>query len=257
MFVNDLESAQYYDTLPRFSKNIYNYLASIGLKNKTIADVGVGTGRIAIDLLEEGNTVYGIDPDINMRSICENKLKGYKNFKLIVGTDSEMNIPDKSVDYVIVSQSYHRFDPELFKKECNRVLKDKDNVIIMWYRVDFKNPIFSDMLESVKKNYKDYETRYTCDEITGAKQEEEANNIDANNFFNGNSHMENIISNSYLDLDEFLTLGLSLALFPITHKMNSVSEVLRQESFHKKQYVKDLKDISLYDLMKIKGIDNI
>lgn len=242
-FVEDLESAKYYDALPRFSGEVYDYFKKIGVDKKIIADVGSGTGRIAIDFLERGNTVYGIDPDSNMQSICEKKCQGFKSFISIDGTDANMNIPDHSVDYVVVSQSYHRFDRVLFKKECNRVLKDKNNVIIMWYRVDFKNSIYASMLEAIKKNYKDYATRYETDEITGAAEEESTNNIDAADFFDGNSHMENVISKSYLTRDEFINLGLSLVLFPITHKMNSVSEVLKQKSFKKEDYVKDLNSI--------------
>ena len=242
-FVDDLESAKYYDALPRFSSEVYDYLEKLGLSKKVVADVGSGTGRIAIDLLERENTVYAIDPDSNMRAICEKKCKGFKNFISIDGTDSSMNIPDNSVDYVLVSQSYHRFDQKLFKKECNRVLKDKNNIIIIWYRVDFKNPIIASMLASLKKNYKDYATRYESDEITGAAHEEKENNNDAKKLFDGNSHMENVMTRANLTEDEFLTLGLSLVIFPITHKMNSVAEVLKQKSFNKDEYVKELKDI--------------
>ena len=78
-------------------------------------------------------------------------VKQYKNFISINGTDLNMNISDHSVDYVLVSQSYHRFNSYFFKKECERVLKDKNNVIIIWYRVDFNNPIYAEMLASIKK----------------------------------------------------------------------------------------------------------
>ena len=54
-FVDDFESAKYYDSFPRFSKNVYEFLEKIGLHKKKIADVGSGTGRIAIDLLESEN----------------------------------------------------------------------------------------------------------------------------------------------------------------------------------------------------------
>lgn len=242
-FVNDYDSAKYYDALPRFSKEVYDYLTKIGLYNKKVADVGSGTGRIAVDLLENNNIVYAIDPDSNMRSICESKCANNKNLISIDGTDACMNVPGHSLDYVLVSQSYHRFNPVLFKKECKRVLKNENNVIIMWYRVDFKNNIFKEMLESIKKNYSEYATRYDTDEITGSEKEESDNNMDANKFFGGNSHMETIMSKSYLNLDEFLNLGLSLSIFPITHKMNSVSEVLKQSSFKKDNYINELNNI--------------
>lgn len=107
------------------------------------------------------------------------------------------------------------------------------------------------MLISIKKNYKDYQTRYENTEIEGAKIEEIENNNDASKFFNGFSHMQNITSKSYLNLDEFLNLGLSLSLFPIIHKMNSVSQVLAQKSFKKDEYIEDLKNIFIKYSKKI------
>lgn len=178
-----------------------------------------------------------------MRKICEEKYQNYKDFISINGDDINMNISDDSVDFVLSSQSYHRFNPKLFKKECNRVLKDKKNIVIMWYRIDFEKPIYSDMLLSVKNNYKNYQTRYDTDEIIGSKKEESENNNDAKKFLGKNAIMKNIISKSYLNEEEFIILGLSLSLFPITHKMNNVSDVLKEESFNKDGYINDLKGI--------------
>lgn len=242
-YVEDFESANYYDALPRFSKNVYDYLKKIGVSNSVVADVGSGTGRIAIDLLNNNNTVYGIDPDEYMRKIAENKFGNNKKFISVDGNDSTMNLSDKSVDFVIASQSFHRFDNLLFKKECNRVLRNPNNVIIIWYRVNFNNAIFSQMLNSFKNRYPKYESRYETDEITGSKEEEIANNKDVNEFFNGKSTMKSINSTSYLNENEFITLGLSLALYPVTHKLNNASIVLHDENFDKKGYIFDLKSI--------------
>lgn len=242
-FVDNLDSAKYYDALPRFSHEIYDYLEKIGVKNSIVADVGSGTGRICIDLLERGNSVYAIDPDSNMRNICERKCSKYDKFISIDGLDIDLKIPDKSVDYVIVSQSFHRFNPILFKKECRRVLRNPNNTIIIWYRVDYENPIIKEMLASVKKNFKDYASRYETNEIIGSMEEEKANNLDAKEFFDGDSHMVNINSKAELNLDEFINLGLSLSLFPISHKITNISKLLEEKSFNKEQYVEDLKDI--------------
>lgn len=78
---------------------------------------------------------------------------------------------------------------------------------------------------------------------SGAKIEEGQNNIDALDFFDGNLHMENVNIKAFLNLEKFLTLGFSLALFPITHEMNSVSEVLKQKTFKKQEYLADLSKI--------------
>ena len=244
MFVEDLESAKYYDALPRFTKEIYDYLETLGIKNKVIADIGSGTGRIAIDLLERGNTVCCVDLDENMRNICDKKCNSFKDRYISVnGSDIKMNLKTKSIDYVITSQSFHRFNPIRFKNECNRVLKDNKNIIIIWYRVDFSDPIIKDMLTSLKNNYKNYETRYNKSEIDGSKEEELLNNESAIKFFNNQSIMKEIYSKPLLNEEEFITLGLSLSLFPITHEMNTVTKVINSKEFNKEEYIKDLKSI--------------
>lgn len=243
-YVDDLESAKYYDALPRFSNEVYDYLKKKGICKSSVADIGSGTGRITIDLLENGNKVYAVDPDNNMRIICEQKCKHFKNsFHSVNGTDSNTNLPSKSVDYIIVVQTFHRFNLKLFKEEATRILKNPDNIFIIWYRLNFKNPIYANMLKAIKKNYTDYQIRYDTDEITGAKLEEEGNNQSVCEFFNNHCNMDTIISKSSLTLGEFLRLGLSLAIFPIKHKMNNVSEILKQESFDKESYITDLTNI--------------
>lgn len=247
MFVDDYESAMFYDTLPRFSAEFYNFLYGndIGItKESIIADIGCGTGRLMIDFLDRGNKVYGVDPDKNMRIICEKKCSEYVgNFELIEGTENNTKLPDKSIDYVVVSQAYHRFNPELFKKECERILKNKNNVLILWYRVDFSAPIFKEMLQSIKDSYLNYKTRYDTTEIGGAKLEEIENNEIAKQFFDYNSNMKDIISFANIKREDFISLGLSLSLYPITHEMNTVSKVLRDESFDKDKYLLSLNKI--------------
>ena len=244
-FVEDYESANYYDALPGFDQKLFDYLYNdLGMnKNSIIADIGSGTGRLTYDFLNRGNTVYAIDPDANMRTICENKCREFKNFISINGTEENMNIDANSVDFVVASQVFHRFNPDKFKLECKRVLKGKFNVIIIWYRVDFTNPIYSKMLASVKKRYSAYKTRYTTDEIQGAYLEEEENNNDAQKFYDNRSKMATIECKANLTNEEFMKLGLSLSLYPITHEMNTVSKVLESKEFNLEDYKNDLVEI--------------
>jgi ubiquinone/menaquinone biosynthesis C-methylase UbiE len=245
-YVEDYESAKYYDSLPRFSSNIYDYFENeLGIKNAIVADIGAGTGRVTIDLLERGNKVYAVDPDENMRKICTQKCSSYKNnYISIKGNAVNTHIKDKSIDYVICSQSFHCFDEEKFKKECQRILKNKNNVIILWYRVDFNNPIIAEMLKSIKENYKNYKTRYdNKSEVDGSLAEAKIDNSSARHFYNGKSKMKDIMSKAILSEEEFISLGLSLSLFPITHDMNTVSKLLESDNFNKNKYINDLKNI--------------
>ena len=246
-FVDNIESAKYYDALPSFSKEIYDFLYSeeVGMsEDSVIADLGCGTGRMTIDFLKRGNIVYAIDPDENMRKVCGEKCSDFNKLKLIEGTEENFGVPDNSVDYVVSSQSFHKFNNDKFKKECNRVLKNKDNVIIIWYRVSFDRGLFKEMLDNLKKNYKDYETRYgNMSEVEGAKIEEIENNKSANKFLNNKNKMKEIINKIYYSKEQFITLGLSLSLFPITHRMNTVTKILAEDSFNSKDYINGLEEI--------------
>lgn len=259
MFVEDYESAQYYDALPRYGSDFYDFLYGNQIninKNSVIADVGCGTGRIMIDLLMRGSTVYGIDPDYNMRQICLEKCKQYlDHLNIIDGQDSNMNIPDKSVDYVIVSQSFHRFNLKAFKEECQRVLRCRSNIIIFWYRIDYANPILKEMLFSAKQNYMDYKSRYICPETIGAQTEAQENNESAQKFFDNNSTMYEINSHFGLNKEDFIPLGLSMALLPIAHEMNTISKVLNSSRFNKEAYIDDLNRIFTH--YSIDGIMNL
>ena len=245
-FVDDLESAKYYDTLPRFSKNVYDFLEEkLDITNKIIADVGCGTGRIAIDLLERNNKVYAIDPDSNMRTICNEKCNKFNdNFILIDGTESKMNIDDNLVDFILVSQSFHRFNPQLFKNECKRVLKKDGKVLIVWYRLDWNNKIYSKMLSNIKEFFKLYKTRYgSLDEMKGALLEEKENIECAIEFFNNNYEILELESISKLDMNEFINLGLSMEIFPIAHSFTTVTKIINSNEFDKEKYLSNLEKI--------------
>ena len=245
-YVEDYESAKYYDVLPRFSKEFYKCLdEKFDINNKKIADVGCGTGRITIDLLNMNNTVYAIEPDENMRAICKEKCNKFdRRFIPIDGIDSNMNIPNQSVDYIIVSQSYHKFNPSLFKKECKRVLKPNGRILIIWYRIDYGNPIYSKLLENVKACYDEYKTRYgQISESEGSKIEETENIKSVIELFKNNYELIETMSIAKLSKKDFIDLNLSMAIFPIPHSLNTVTEIIKSDKFNNKEYVKTLEKI--------------
>lgn len=50
----------------------------------------------------------------------------------VIGSDGNMNLPDKSVDYVTAAQAFHWFDAEAFRRECRRVLKPGGKVMLVY-----------------------------------------------------------------------------------------------------------------------------
>ena len=84
------------DPTKRFSTRVENYVkyrpgyprevidllsAECGLTPAAVvADVGSGTGILSELFLQHGNTVYGVEPNQQMRAAAERFLKDYPNF---------------------------------------------------------------------------------------------------------------------------------------------------------------------------------
>lgn len=115
---------------PAFIEYLYNRFAD--LAGAAVADIGCGTGKFAALLLERGTTVYGVEPNADMRAACADELRGYANFHLTVGAAADTTLAPASVDYVTVAQAFHWFEPEAFAAECRRILRSGGTAILLW-----------------------------------------------------------------------------------------------------------------------------
>ena len=136
------------DTIERFSNRVENYVKyrptypkqvldlfrdEMNLQNDSIvADIGSGTGISAKLFLENGNTVFGVEPNEAMREAAENFLQDFPNFKSLDGTAENTDLQNESVDFVIVAQAFHWFDKTKTRKEFKRILRDKGFIALMW-----------------------------------------------------------------------------------------------------------------------------
>jgi len=129
------EHAAYYaKNRPRYPVEILRYLESELSFScvSTVADVGSGTGIFSEMLLKNGNTVFGIEPNQEMRKIAEAILSTYPNFRSINGTAESTTLPDQSVDFITAAQSFHWFDLPRTKPEFRRILRQNGWVVLVW-----------------------------------------------------------------------------------------------------------------------------
>ncbi len=99
---------------------------------KIIADVGSGTGILSKLLLENGNIVYGVEPNQAMRETGEEYLKTYANFKSINGTAEATTLEKQSIDIITAGTAFHWFDVDKTKIEFQRILKADGWVLLGW-----------------------------------------------------------------------------------------------------------------------------
>jgi SAM-dependent methyltransferase len=136
------------DNLERFSDRVGNYVKyrpsypagvldlfrrEMGLTGESvIADIGSGTGISARIFLENGNVVYGIEPNDAMRVAAEGYLSVYERFHSVKGTAEATGLLDDSVDLVVAAQAFHWFDRERARAEFLRILKPGGYVALIW-----------------------------------------------------------------------------------------------------------------------------
>src|SRR6516162_5536079 len=75
-----------------------------------VADIGSGTGFLSKLFLENGNRLFGVEPNAEMRSAGERLLAEYKNFTSISGSAEQTGLAARSVDLIAAGQSFHWFD---------------------------------------------------------------------------------------------------------------------------------------------------
>jgi len=97
-----------------------------------VADVGSGTGILSGLFLRNGNRVFGVEPNGEMRRAAEHLLGGDPRFTSVAGSAEATTLKGGSVDLVAAGQAFHWFDPEAARAEFLRVLKPGGWVALVW-----------------------------------------------------------------------------------------------------------------------------
>lgn len=126
--------------------------------DSVVADIGSGTGKLTELFLANGNRVYGIEPNREMRQAGESFLKGFENFTSVDATAENTNLPDSIIDFIVAGQAFHWFDRERCRKEFARILKPTGWTALIWN--ERKNAASPFLLE-YEKLLKTYVTDYS------------------------------------------------------------------------------------------------
>ena len=136
------------DPKKRFSSRVENYIKyrpsypleiidflkekKILADDSVIADIGSGTGILTKIFLDNGNQVYGVEPNKDMREAAEKNLQGFTNFTSLEGSAESTGLEENCIDLITAGQAFHWFDVEEAKREFKRILKPNGNVALIW-----------------------------------------------------------------------------------------------------------------------------
>jgi len=132
----------------RFSDRVENYVryrpgypaevvhalkAECGLTpSQVVADIASGTGIWTRLLLENGNAVFGVEPNAEMREAGERLLAAWPKFTSVAGTAEATTLAGQSVDFVTAAQAAHWFDRKRARREFSRILKPGGWLVLLW-----------------------------------------------------------------------------------------------------------------------------
>jgi len=136
------------DALTRFSDRVEDYVryrpayppAVIQLlrdrcelgPDSLIADIGSGPGNLARLFLENGNEVFAVEPNAEMRGAGQQLLGHYGRHHSTEGRAEKTRLASNSVDFITAAQAFHWFDWPKAKAESQRILNPGGWVVLLW-----------------------------------------------------------------------------------------------------------------------------
>jgi SAM-dependent methyltransferase len=102
------------------------------ISQSLVADIAFGTGIFTKLLLENGNHVFGVEPNANMRRAGEQYLASFPNFTSVAGTAEATTLAGGSVHFVTAAQAAHWFNLAEARREFARILKPGGWTVLLW-----------------------------------------------------------------------------------------------------------------------------
>ncbi|MBM3325486.1 MAG: class I SAM-dependent methyltransferase [Calditrichaeota bacterium] len=151
-------AVHYHQFRPRYPVELLHTLQTeTGLSpQRAIADIGSGTGISSELFLQNGNTVFAVEPNADMRLAAESNYGHLLNFISVNGRAEATTLQDNSIHYIIAGQAFHWFDSERARDEFRRILKPEGWMAFFWNVRAGKDEFHKEYESFVRKFGRDY-----------------------------------------------------------------------------------------------------
>ena len=113
-----------------YAPELYDVLAEFGVTaNKSVVDVGCGTGLVSRELHERGCELTGIDISSAM---LEHARLAVPGVAFMQAASEALPFGDASFDFAVSAQAFHWFDQPRALAEMSRVVKPGGAVAVWW-----------------------------------------------------------------------------------------------------------------------------
>jgi len=225
----DSKGGVYSKGRPGYPDAMMQYFLAKGIagKEKTVADIGSGTGIFTMQISAFANLVYAVEPNHDMRAVAEEKFKAYSNIVSLNASAEKTGISAASVDLITVAQAFHWFDRAVFKNECQRIMKPEGKIVLIWNDRDASTDIVKENF-AVNKTY--------CPNFKGSSNGMDFSKEGFNDFFEGEFDLVEFENDMLYGRDEFIDRNLSSSYAPLKHEKHYNDYIKSLETvFHKYQ----------------------
>jgi len=149
------DKQQYYDDFrPSWPAAAVSLILERAGDNAVIADIGSGTGKLAVLLADRVKMLCAVEPSIHMRRILAARTADFPAIEVITATAESTGLPDHSVDAITVAEAYHWFDNEQTRMEFRRILKPGGHIFLLWNH--FVRNTYHDEMHAIQQEYRTY-----------------------------------------------------------------------------------------------------
>ena len=196
---------------PSYPLEIINYLKTeAGLSSDHIvADIGSGTGFLSKLFLDNGNAVFGVEPNNPMREAAEKWLSFCAKFRSISGRAEKTSLDNDSIDFITAGQAFHWFEPEPTKKEFFRIAREEAKLVLVWNRrnleddalqIEYERILRNLAPEYIKVNHKNIDDKKIVDFVEPSPLQKKS--FDHFQLFDFESLIGRLLSSSYCPDEE-------------------------------------------------------
>jgi len=119
-----------------------------------VADVGSGTGKLAVLLAPHVKLLYALEPSAQMRRMLALRTESFPQVQAMSATAERIPLPDGSVDAITVAEAYHWFDNEETRAEFRRILRPGGHVFLLWNH--FEHNDYDEQMKSIQQDHRTY-----------------------------------------------------------------------------------------------------
>jgi len=150
--------AEQYDAYrPHYPAEALSFLVTLGELNgaSDVADIGSGTGRVALELAKQVRVMYAVDTASAMLeqlgTVARESHIG--NIRIVEASGEDTTLPSGSIDLAIMAQSFHWMDKPNALAEMHRIIGEAKMLVVMWNQTSNTSDEYYKNIVSLIKEY--------------------------------------------------------------------------------------------------------